>query len=104
MQAVLAGLQKYRDTAAAAAAGAGAGEQAAQQLPAVSSGNITVKFLLSIDRRNDTAAALDTVSKRLCCEALCCPFLTDLAPTAHSTLCLKAIWLAEHAEPLLHRV
>jgi len=78
MQAVLAGLQKYRDTAAAANAGAGAEVQAEQQLPAVSSGNITVKFLLSIDRRNDTAAALDTVSKQLCCEALAVTVLPTL--------------------------
>jgi hypothetical protein len=56
MQAVLAGLQEYRAAAAAATA-----QQEAASSSRLSP-DILVKFLLSIDRRNDTAAALDTVS------------------------------------------
>lgn len=79
MQAVLAGLEAYKTAAAAAAgaqeasrgppsqaaAAAAAGPAAAaaqQQARPRTSCSITVKFLLSIDRRNGTAAAMDTVS------------------------------------------
>jgi hypothetical protein len=71
MQAVLAGLQDYRVAAAAAAATAAAAPLAAHDASGDGSSTnsssrhcdgVIVKFLLSIDRRNDTAAALDTVS------------------------------------------
>lgn len=70
MQAVLAGLEAYKTTAAqdahgppsqAAAAGSAAAAAKLESRPGTSR-SITVKFLLSIDRRNDTEAAMDTVS------------------------------------------
>lgn len=57
MQAVLEGLRQHRKAEAAAAAAATAAAAAPQQ----PGSSMLVKFLLSIDRRNDTAAALDTV-------------------------------------------
>jgi hypothetical protein len=64
MQAVLAGQQEYRAAAAAAATLAAGDAGADSNSSSRQSGGILVKFLLSIDRRNDTAAALDTVSLR----------------------------------------
>lgn len=63
MQAVLAGLQEYREAAATAplaARDAGTDSNSSSR----QCNGILVKFLLSIDRRNDTAAALDTVRAR----------------------------------------
>jgi hypothetical protein len=60
MQAVLAGLREYKAATAATAAAATMQQEASSS--SRPSPDITVNFLLSIDRRNDTAAALDTVS------------------------------------------
>jgi hypothetical protein len=79
MQAVLEGLRQYQEAAAAAAVAVAA--TAAVQQPGSSSAhsgsNILVKFLLSIDRRNDTAAALDTVRPSAAVLALGHPELTN---------------------------
>jgi hypothetical protein len=65
MQAVLEGLKQYKAAAAAATAAAAAAAAAVAPMQTGSS-DILVKFLLSIDRRNDTAAALGTVRRNSC--------------------------------------
>jgi hypothetical protein len=58
-------LSQGPQTQAAAAGSAAAAAAAAQESCPQANSSITVKFLLSIDRRNDTAAAIDTVSSRV---------------------------------------